>query len=713
MTSGKLIATREELRAQQYEKIAAHQEENAWPIKRKRDYSARDKQRALDGYYRERDRKRSVGHRLALNGGIPYFIGWDGEGMQVSGRHTYTLIANSEGAYHENAQGLHTTDIFDFLLAQSHSISHDQRVLTHVMYGLGYDVNMWLQDLERDFLKILYATNHVIWNGYRISWVPRHTFTVKKDTRKITLWEVMGYWQRPFIAACRMHNILSVEEERAMHALKQRRGTFDDEHREEIRAYCLSECRALAQLTTTLARDIHTLGLQTHRWDGAGALASALLKKHDVAKYNGRNNSPPEANHAYFGGRIELLRYGNTVQPIYEYDLTSAYPYATTFLPCLAHGVWRSVCPSELIERLTLNTVALLHVQFSAPGYEARDPLPFGGVLRAIPNESRRRENHWCPVPHRDNNGYVRFPVRTTTWIFAPEYLLAREWVRQLGGTLDVLDALEYKQECEHAPGAWVPDVFTERNERKKRGDPTEYALKLALNACYGKFAQRKGHATKRRPPFHNLVWAGLITSHTRAAIGRLALLNPNRVLAFATDAVYTLDPLPIEDTGHILGGWKCQVHPRGGVFVQPGVYWLRGENDGEWSVRHTRGFSVGDLPPERVVIFWQHGVRTAQYQRTRFTSLGMVVHADNDDSWNRWAQWDTYQRDLRLNPLELKRDACVMLQHSAARPHRKLVQTRPYRLPPDAEVSYESSINDEVYDGERVEGDTLAEAQT
>lgn len=688
-TSGKSTATNAILHETKLERIESYREIRH----HKRDYSAR-----------------SVAHRLLLNGGIPYFVGWDGEGMQVNARHTYTLIANSEGAYQENAFGLHTTDIFDFLLAQAHAIPHDKRALVHVMYGLGYDVNMWLQDMERDFLKILYASNHVIWNGYRISWVPRHTFSVRKDARKITLWEVMGYWQRPFVAACRMHNILTVEQESAMQALKQRRGTFNDEQRDEIRGYCLSECRALAQLVTTLARDIHTLRLQTHRWDGAGALASALLKKHDVAKYNSRN-SPPEASHAYFGGRIELLRYGNTTQPIYEYDLTSAYPHATTFLPCLAHGAWRNVCPNELTERLTPNTVALLHVQFAAPGYECPDTLPLGGVLRAIPNESRGRENHWCPIPHRDNNGYVRFPVRATTWVFAPEYLLAREWVRQLGGTIDVLDALEYNQECEHAPGAWVPDVFTERNERKKRGDPTEYALKLALNACYGKFAQRKGHTTRRRPPFHNLVWAGLITSHTRAAIGRLALLAPSRILAFATDAVYTLDPLPIEDTGHLLGGWKSQVHSHGGVFVQPGVYWLRGA-DG-WTVRHTRGFSIGDLPPERVVTFWKHGITTAQYERTRFTSLGMIVHAGNDDSWMRWAQWDTYQRELRLNPLELKRDACVMLQHSTTRPHRKLVQTRPYRLAPDGEVSYESSINDGVYDSERVEGDTLTEAQS
>lgn len=656
-----------------------------------------------------REHKRSVSYRLALNGGIPYFVGWDGEGMQVNGRHTYTLIANSENAYLESPTGLHTTDIFDFLLAQSHEIPHANRSLVHVMYGLGYDVNMWLQDVERDFLRVLYAQTHVVWNGYRISWVPRHTFTVRKDARKITLWEVAGYWQRPFVAACRMHNILTAQEEANMSALKQRRGSFDDAHRDEIRAYCLSECRALSQLVTTLARDIHTLGLQSHRWDGAGALASSLLKRHNVAQYNSRK-APREASHAYFGGRIELLRYGNTTAPIYEYDLTSAYPYATTFLPCLAHGDWRSVCPDELDERITLTTPALLHVQFSAPWYEAPEPLPFGGVLRAIPDHSRGHEAHWCPIPHRNRNGYVRFPVRTTSWIFAPEYLLARDWVKQLGGRLTVLDALEYTQACEHTPGAWVPDTFCERNERKQRGDPTEYALKLALNACYGKFAQRKGHANKRRPPFHNLVWAGLITSYTRAAIGRLALLAPDKIVAFATDGVYTIQPLPVVDTGAQLGGWKLKTHARGGVFVQPGVYWLRGA-DG-WSVRHTRGFSVGDLPPERVIDFWKRGIHTAQYARTRFSSLGMVVHANNDDSWARWAQWDTYQRDLRLNPLELKRDPCVMLQKHISRPHRKLIQTRPYRLAPYDEISYESSVNDDAYDSDRVEGDTLAEAQ-
>lgn len=661
---------------------------------------------------REKDRKRSVGYRLFLNNGIPYFVGWDGEGMNIqqedgTTEHRYTLIANSERAYLENESGLSTEDIFDFLLEQSRTISASERVLTHVMYGMGYDVNMWLRDLDRESLRTLYATTHVIWRDYSISWTPRHTITIKHKKRKITLWEVMGYWQKSFVAACRAHHILDEEQEQTMQLWKNQRSGFTREQREQIREYCLSETIALRTLTTQLAQNIEKLKLQSHRWDGAGAIAARLLRRHNMQAHNSRRG-PPEASSAYFGGRIELLRYGHTTAPIYEYDLTSAYPYATTLLPCLAHGDWYTLTRDE-VDALEPRDVALIHVQFAAPGYENVDPLPFGGVLRAIPGDVRARDPHFCPIPHRDRNGYVRFPVRTTTWVYLPEYLFARNWLRIHGGSMDVIDAMVFRQSCNCECGAWMQAVFNERAARKKAGDATEYVLKLGMNACYGKFAQRHGHASRRRPPFHNLVWAGYITSVTRAAIGSLALNRPNDILAFATDAVYSLTALEVPDSAAQLGGWKEQVHCHGGVFVQPGVYWLRGA-DG-WAVRHTRGFSIGDLTPEQIIQHWERGESHAVYQRTRFTSLGMVIHADNDESWKRWANWDKYERQLQLDPVERKRDPMVMIYPTRVRPARKLVQTRPYRLAPDDEISQSSNVQDVEFDAERTEGQSTEEA--
>ncbi len=49
------------------------------------------------------------------------------------------------------------------------------------------------------------------------------------------------------------------------------------------------------------------------------------------------------ANMAYYGGRFEITRTGLLDQPVYEYDIGSAYPDGMRYLPCLEHGRWEKV----------------------------------------------------------------------------------------------------------------------------------------------------------------------------------------------------------------------------------------------------------------------------------------------------------------------------------------------------------------------------------
>jgi hypothetical protein len=58
----------------------------------------------------------------------------------------------------------------------------------------------------------------------------------------------------------------------------------------------------------------------------------------------------------------------------------------------------------------------------------------------------------------------------------------------------------------------------------------------------------------------------------TRAQINEGIALNPGRILMVATDALYSLDPLPL-DVGEKLGQWEA-VELEDLFLVQPGLYW-------------------------------------------------------------------------------------------------------------------------------------------
>jgi hypothetical protein len=207
-------------------------------------------------------------------------------------------------------------------------------------------------------------------------------------------------------------------------------------------------------------------------------------------------------------------------------------------------------------------------------------------------------------------------------------------------------------------PFSFVKDLYTERSRRKALGLGSEKALKLALNSLYGKFAQQLGWSHERPeriPPYHDLLIAGYITSHCRAAVLRAALRAPEDVIAFETDALFSTRPLPL-DLGAGLGQWE-EIRFEWLAYAQSGVYW--GDRAGGVPVAKSRGIDKDSLdidsferamrgcdcsdctakPPNQRHVM--HGTDT------RFINLGLAFMGD----WKRWNQWVRSPRVLALSP--------------------------------------------------------------
>jgi hypothetical protein len=516
-----------------------------------------------------KDKRKGRGTRKRIRGSRgekEFFLGIDGEGM---GRedHRYVMLARAGiGGTHPaeihapKGARLTTRRCLNFILdcprgakIFAFAFTYD---LTHILRDLPDDILFKLlrPELRPDLRPNIPAWQRfprpVRWKGYRLNMVSRK-FVVQKGRKRRVIWDVFAFFQSKFTTALGDWKVGTQEEIEIMARMKNQRADFDQLAVRDVKTYCLDECAKMAELAKKLITAHNDAGLMLRAYYGAGSSASAALKMWKIDKTTRRGPSAmdvPVAS-AFFGGRFENSVIGVVEGPIYSYDISSAYPYQTAFLPCLECGKWKYQT-SEASARSATSAL----IRYSLP----RSPL-----------------RSWGPLPFRLDDGCIAYPSASGGgWVWRDEFFAARK----LFPMLRFHDAWVYNTRCTHRPFADVPRLYRERLKLGKEGPGL--VMKLACNSIYGKLAQSIGE----NPPFQSWIWAGMVTSGTRAQILNLMSLHksPDSVLMIATDGIYSRElvktPKP-RDTGTMtehkkpLGGWE-QKTIDGGVFAaRPGIY--------------------------------------------------------------------------------------------------------------------------------------------
>lgn len=560
------------------------------------------------------------------------FVGWDGEGVAVQGRHRYVMLCNQFGTQLKNRKGIDTYSA----LATLCQYDRDHPGCNHVMYGGSYDANMMLGDLTRYECTELAETGVTFWQGFRIEYRPRKYLRItqyetgqrrSKHTKmsSVTIWDVIGFFQMSFVKACSGWLSSDAEVMPFIESMKQSRSLFKLSDMDEMERYCVEECKLLSKLMSKLRNHMRVVGLVPPRWDGAGAIGATMLRKHALRDCKGDSPLPVQtaAQHAYFGGRIESVQFGNHEQKCYGHDIVSAYPSAAVDLPCLAHGTWEQREPRE-------GENGILHLVW----------------------ESERLDEPFYPLPWRQTDGAVYFPYAGDGWYWQSEANAAYEYYQHFSGRLDIMDAWTWKPDCNHAPFSFIPGRFLQRAKYKANGNLAEKVLKLALNSVYGKLAQQVGSKDGNPPAFHQIEWAGIITSKTRAAMLLLALEEPTAVIAFETDGMYATKRFR-PDGDKSLGSWEVSEYD-GITYVQSGVYWTR-TND-QWGAKY-RGFDPDSVIRDAVLQSWRNGIWGNDFRyppdiRARSTRFqGMMTSVVSPEQFVGWRQWRTDERVLKPYP--------------------------------------------------------------
>jgi hypothetical protein len=516
-------------------------------------------------------------------------------------------------------------------------------------YYLGYDWTKILGDLDNAALYTLFRPElrarqaggfeRVVFERYQIHWLAGAMWLRDDQGRKVTVWDLGKYYQGPFVNAIKDWKIRpDVQGEIA--AMKKRRSVFTWREIKRIRKYCLNECEALAELATKIEQAHTDADLKPRGWFGPGSTAGVLLNRHNIQERRGI--LPPimvePVACAFFGGRAEISTNGRVEGPIHSYDISSAYPYHASQLPCLEHGRWERVTRERAI-------------------------MGKGVVHALVHGHVHHAPGAWGPLPVRLANATIVFPRSGASGFWwRDEWQAAREGWKGL--KFD--HAYVLRRECNCNPFSFIPEMFARRLiVGKETGEGK--ILKLALNSLYGKLAQTIGKAQ-----YASRVWAGMITSGTRAQVLRLMLRHKalDSVLMIATDGLFSTEPHEVNKE-IVLGGWEHAQH-ESITLVRPGIYWL-----GETKLR-ARGLGrdsldVAKLQLAKALLDGDDRVELAP--RTTFGGAKVSVYGPDLEHLRRnptYGQWHPQPTHVSLAPAPKR-------SHDWSTPTLSDVESAPY----------------------------------
>lgn len=577
--------------------------------------------------------------------GERFFIAWDGEGMNLRGAHrpqSYVLFGASTGEYIKG-ESLNTFELCDFIIEVGRKYPNG----SHVGFAFTYDANMIVKSLHPRNLEWLHKHGYVNLTssktGHRYciimrkgKWfsVTRYNNGYDKSRNSnakhtVRIEDIFGFFTCSFVekedgTPGAVEKLLGYDAPglALVRKGKDKRRDFTYAEFDYVKTYWDAEIKLLAMLAEELKKRLHAGGLTIRQWYGPGALASFCLKREGIQKHMSRGPDPVReaARFAYIAGRFEHFSLGRVNKPVYGFDRNSAYPYAITKLPSLSEGKWVHVKSPQRIARF--------------------------GVYRVRLNVRSGFNHAPSPLFHRDKRHNISFPWITEGWYWSPEV------ANIFGNTgVEVVEGWELLETATR-PFRFVYDQYLERRARKEANDSTELGYKLAMNSYYGKFAQRVGwdEKTRRIPPWHQLEWAGWITSHCRAAMYRLMLRIPHgKLISVETDGVYTTaTPAEIGITaGTGLGEWDVSRYDEV-MYVQSGLAWLR--KGDQWETKR-RGLDPGSFTRahcEDYLQTLQPNERWAPFEgvTTRFIGLGAAL-ASKAPLKVRHCLWETRTREV------------------------------------------------------------------
>jgi hypothetical protein len=430
-------------------------------------------------------------------------------------------------------------------------------------WNIKFDFEAIIKYLDRDELIELYTTKKLERSSFSINYIDKKFFSLinKKRNARFYFYDMYSFIETSLNVASKKYLNDKKMSDVVNASLLNTDLKYWRENKENIIKYCIKD----ALLTKKVADYFWNL-VYTHMnyYPKRPFSKGKISEEYFLAKcYIPTINDIPKlaleyAYNSYLGGRFELIQKGKFEKCI-TYDIKSAYPKGISELIDYSKGKWK-MCKNNKINPSAYSgyyecRISAMELQFS----------PFTKKIHELsiyPNGHFKQYLSKDDILFfRENFENVEINILSGVEFFPTEILTPfRD---------EILKLYQWKE--------------TEKDEGVK------YAVKIFMNAFYGKTIQKTGEKNLIGKIF-NPIWATEITSKTRRKLFSLMLQNPDAVIGTSTDSVHSTEALKIPKSP-ALGEFSKDFEGQG-VYIMSDVYYLWNEDTKKYKNK-IRGFAL------------------------------------------------------------------------------------------------------------------------
>lgn len=479
----------------------------------------------------------------------------ENRGLDTETYHGYVkLICDDSGKYKE-------VDDFEQIMQ---FLTHERfRNQFNWFWNIKYDFESIIKYLDRDELVELYTDHKLQHNDFTISYIDRKFFSITNQKRnaRFYFYDMFGFIETSLNNAAKKY----LQEEKLLDVVDSARLNVDwkywEENRENIIKYCIKD----AELTKRVADYFWGLVYKNMKFYPKRPFSKGKIAEEYFLHtcYIPTINDIPRkalefAYNSYLGGRFELIQKGY-FEKCYTYDIKSAYPKVISELIDYNLGKWKH-CQNGKINKDAYSGYYECYI-------DCLEMLlsPFTKKIQGLsvyPNGKFKQFLTKNEIEfYRENFSSVDIKIKDGVEFFPDEILMPFKE--------EILRLYKWKE--------------TEKD------DDVKYAVKIFMNAFYGKTIQKSGDENRTGKVF-NPIWATEITSQTRLKLFSLMLQNIDSVIGTSTDSVHSTEPLKVPKSPTI-GDFALDFQGQG-VYVMSDVYYLWND-ESKKSKDKIRGFSL------------------------------------------------------------------------------------------------------------------------
>ena len=464
---------------------------------------------------------------------------------------------------------------------------------TYWVWNLAYDIEGMLRDLDipEAWAAKTDGGSFAILGG-EARYFHGKKFTLKIPGKKLQFIEASSFYNRCPLA--KIDKKYGEKDKRVVASeMSLSRYEQDMAYRELVDLYCTQDAQLVYNAICDLAMGVRTLGVELGSTPG-GTARGFLNRLGQFPEICWQTHY--HFLQSYCGGRFEITKRGIFDEPIYQYDLVSAYPWALSNCPWLTNTAF-----FRWTNKFSDNALyGTYEVSFDYDNYLGVAPAWKQGIRVYSSGEKKT----WLARPEVDwliRHG-ARVEIHRALEIFDPN----ATWLwREI-----IFELFDLKNNCQVCHKPWgdrteccgsVPD------EAMRRG------AKVLLNSMYGVLIQLiqengawvplgsaqnpvdfAGTLALEAPPkrleggkYYAPVYAGHLTSLVRTRIldGAIAV-GDHAYIGGHTDSLLSRRRLPDHLLGRELGDWSLEESADQCHVAMTGKYAIRSAKSGKWKVK-------------------------------------------------------------------------------------------------------------------------------